>query len=337
MVEKDTWVDCPSGYFLAGLGGVGKWREDDNILDFSKIVAVRCMKPAGHPIYYGDCYSEETVKCFTQNNTCSCKAGHYVTGMYKSSGKEFKSLESMRCCSMAPKPKEAPTFSALKTGIMEKTLRHLAVLADGLGFSYSRGNGLKIEYGNWSLGVRDIKYGQTDVNTLSPEIIDSGMINNLASSQVTENLDISKTVQETITHKVWKCFSTSPGLAVEFNFDIPLPGKESLKYRSEVELSDSDDTKTSTIDTRTLQSKLSIILQPNSAVNYKVILKKSKTIIPYTAVIAVKFSTEFKGYLKWGRSKLIPFANNHYLHKGIEHPFTLSIVLAGNLSRFIPL
>ncbi|XP_028403162.1 uncharacterized protein LOC114525901 [Dendronephthya gigantea] len=93
--QNDTWNRCPKGYFLNGLK-----RSNDTRLH--AITGAHCCKPNTHPDKYGFCYDEDVGTSFDQEGWSNCsKAGYYITGLYRGSGKWLNSIDQFRCCQNA--------------------------------------------------------------------------------------------------------------------------------------------------------------------------------------------------------------------------------------------
>ncbi|CAB4009299.1 Hypothetical predicted protein, partial [Paramuricea clavata] len=94
--RNNQWSFCPSGYFLNGL-----YRTSGHGLH--NIEEGRCCRPSNHPDRYGSCYNEDVAVSFNTEGWSSCsKAGYYITGVYRGSGKdELDNIDKFRCCQMA--------------------------------------------------------------------------------------------------------------------------------------------------------------------------------------------------------------------------------------------
>ena len=94
--RNNQWSFCPSGYFLNGL-----YRTSGHKLH--NIEEGRCCRPSNHPDRYGSCYNEDVAVSFNTEGWSSCsKAGYYITGVYRGSGKdELDNIDKFRCCQMA--------------------------------------------------------------------------------------------------------------------------------------------------------------------------------------------------------------------------------------------
>ncbi|XP_028390594.1 IgGFc-binding protein-like [Dendronephthya gigantea] len=94
--RQRTWNLCPTGYCLSGL-----YRSQGHYLQ--NIEHAWCCKPRGAPNSYKSCYTENVVSKFDWNRKgmVSCtKAGHYITGLYRSTCNYMNCIEYFKCCQM---------------------------------------------------------------------------------------------------------------------------------------------------------------------------------------------------------------------------------------------
>ncbi|KAH9502866.1 hypothetical protein Btru_074670 [Bulinus truncatus] len=346
-----AWAFCPNGYYLQGL-----YRSDTGWPRYKgylfNLENARCVKPTTHPFYYGSCYEEDTGACSDRKGRCLCKEGYSMTGLYRGKDDDLYNLDKMRCCSMADKPQVVDKAEELKEHIMDTTLWKMAHLADMLGYNYCYGNrGLKVGedfekngnsweaskklfwpqkyckgakcdqrlnlvFGDWSIAVKDIKYGEIVIDDLKPETVDTGTIHNEEATPVTQTFQISKTVQETITHTTTSSWSNSNEMSFSLNFEIPKVGGASFSYTTKFEYSSSTSNENSKQTSRTFSINTKKTVQPFSSAKYNVIVSKTRTTIPYTAVMIAKFSTEFRGFMKYGGGYGTPNTNYHYQYAG---------------------
>ncbi|KAK6963442.1 Biomphalysin 7 [Biomphalaria glabrata] len=326
----NSWAFCRVGYFLQGLYR-STWSPYKGYLNH--LEAARCTKPANHPLDYGSCIDVDTSACMSQKGFCYCPGGHWLTGIYRADGDDLYFLKKIRCCTPAAKPLDMDEKSRIQTRIMDTTLWNMANLAHFLGYGWCYGcrglavgedfirngntwaaattpfwdsrcdgdkNGerLNLVFDNWGFGVKEIVYGQSVIEDLQPETVDSGVIYNKASSPVTESIERSKTIQDTITHTTTSTFTNSHELGISLNFDIGIvSGGTSYTFKYESSTTTTNEQSISQTEGFTKTSKIE--LGPMEGAKYRVILSKSRTTIPYTAVVTTKFSTEMKGFLRW--------------------------------------
>ncbi|KAH9496627.1 hypothetical protein Btru_009852 [Bulinus truncatus] len=349
--DSDGQSTCQmNNHYIRGLERNTGWPRYRGYLH--NIENARCVKPSSHPFFYDRCYEEDIVRCFDKEGRCSCKEGHYVTGLYRGSGDNLHNLDKLRCCKMATKPQEVSSTDSLKARIMDTTLRRMAHLAFILGYGWCLGNRglsigedfekngdtweaskklfwsekkckgfkcdqrLSLEFGDWSLAVKDIQYGDPVFDDLQPESFESATIYNddpVPASKVFEKVI---TVQETITHSTTNSFTVGYGLEFTVSFDIPSLGGASATSKYNFEFSTASSTEKTTQNSTSVTINTSKTLQPHSAAKVSVLMSKSRATIPYTAVIIAKFSTQFRGFLRWGQGYSSPTTNYHYKHKG---------------------
>nr|KAI8758519.1 Biomphalysin 2 uncharacterized protein LO NA Biomphalysin 2 [Biomphalaria glabrata] len=327
-----TWAFCRVGYFLQGL-----YRSDTGWPRFKgylfNLESARCTKPANHPLNYGTCEDVDISSCMSQKGQCSCPRGYFLTGLYRADGDDLYFLKKIRCCTPAAKPLEMDEKSKIQTRIMDTTLWNMANLAHYLGYGWSYGcygiavgedftrNGftwaadtrtvwrklcegeksgerLNLVFGDWGFAVKEIIYGKSVIEDLQAEIVDSGVLYNQVSSPVKESIDRTKTIQETITHSTTSTFTNSHELGIELNFEIAsVSGKAS--YTTKFEFSKASTNEKSISQTAGFTKQSSITLKPMEGAKYEIIMSKSRTTVPYTAIITTKFSVKMKGFLRW--------------------------------------
>ncbi|KAK6986687.1 Biomphalysin 3 [Biomphalaria glabrata] len=332
-LDKDySWAFCRVGYFLQGL-----YRSDTGWPHFKgylfNLEHARCTKPANLPLNYGTCQDVDISSCMSRQGKCSCPGGYFMTGLYRADGDDLYFLKKIRCCTLPAKELVMDEKSKIQTRIMDTTLWNMATLAHYLGYGWCYGchgmavgedfnrngdtwaadtrsfwgtscdgdkNGerLNLVFGDWGFAVKEIIYGKSVIEDLQAESVDSGVVYNRASSPVTESIERTKTIQETVTHSTTSTFTNSHELGIELNFEYAsVSGKASYTTKFEYSTSSSN---TKTLDkTEGFTKQSSITLGPMEGAKYEVIMSKSRTTVPYTAIITTKFSTEMKGFLRW--------------------------------------
>ncbi|KAI8792016.1 Biomphalysin 1 [Biomphalaria glabrata] len=327
-----SWAFCRVGYFLQGL-----YRSNQAFPPYKgylfNIEHARCTKPATHPLNYGSCQDVDISYCMTQQGKCFCPAGSFLTGIYRADGDDLYFLKVIRCCTVASNALVMDEKSKIQTRIMDTTLWNMATLAHYLGYGWCYGchgmavgedfnrngdtwaadtssfwgsrcegdkNGerLNLVFGDWGFAVKEIIYGESVIEDLQAETVDSGVLYNRASSPVTESISRSKTIQETITHSTTSTFSNSHELGIELEFDTKTV-KGKFSYKTKFEYSTSTTNSKSVSETEGFIKQSSITLGPMEGAKYEVIMSKSRTTVPYTAIIVTKFSTEMRGFLRW--------------------------------------
>ncbi|KAK0054334.1 Biomphalysin 4 [Biomphalaria pfeifferi] len=333
-LDRDNeWAFCPVGYFLQGL-----YRSDTGWPRYKgylfNLDSARCTKPANHPLNYGECSDIDITNCISEKGKCSCPGGYFLTGLYRADGDDLYFLKKIRCCSPAAKPLEMDEKSKIETRIMDTTLWNMANLAYYLGYGWCYGcrgvdvgedftrigdsweaaktlfggkscegdkseERLNLVFGDWGYAVKKIIYGESVIEKLQPETIDSGVLNNRASKPVTESVQRSKTILETISHSTTSSFTNSHDLGISLNFDVFGIAKSGLSYTFRYTTSTQTTNGKSFSQTDGFSKSSSITLGPMEGAKYKVILSKSRTTVPYTAIVTTKFSTVMKGFLRW--------------------------------------
>ncbi|XP_055889503.1 uncharacterized protein LOC129926914 [Biomphalaria glabrata] len=327
-----SWAYCPVGYFLQGL-----YRSDTGWPRWSgylfNLEHARCAKPANHPLNYGKCEYVDISVCMSQKRKCFCPDDYFITGLYRADGDDLYFLKKLYCCTLVEKELVMDEKSKIQTHIMDTTLWNMATLAHYMGYGWCYGchgmavgedfnrngdtweadthsfwgsgcngdkNGerLNLVFGDWGFAVKEIIYGKSVVDELQAESVDIGELYNNATSTSTESIDRTKTVQDSVTHSTTSTFSNSHELGIELNFQIAsVSGKAS--YTTKFEYSTSG-TNTKTLDkTQGFSKQSSITLGPKEGARYEIIMSKSRTTVPYTAIITTKFSTEMRGFLRW--------------------------------------
>ncbi|KAI8798498.1 Biomphalysin 10 [Biomphalaria glabrata] len=341
------WVFCPNGYFLQGLQ-----RSQGRNLD--NIEAARCTKPAIHPHRHSDCYDEDISSCFDGTGLCSCRENYFVTGLYRSKCNSLQCLDKLECCKMADKLEELDGVSKVKTRIMDATLSNMANLAHLMGYGWCSGcmsnyvgedfyrdgetwkanqngtcNGYKSDqrlslvFSNWKFAIKNIKYGESVTDEIQPSTLDKGMTRNNDSETATDTYEISETIMETITHSSTSSWTNRIDLGLSVTVQIPLMFPQSSlsstsTFTTSFEQSSSNTKDQSTANSKTFKKTIEKSIAPFSAAEYEVILHKTRTTVPYTATIIAKFSTEFRGFLRWDGGNDSPTSNYHYQFKGSE-------------------
>ncbi|XP_055893170.1 uncharacterized protein LOC129927597 [Biomphalaria glabrata] len=342
----DEWAYCPAGFFLHGLYRSLSISEGY----LGHIEDARCTKPANHPFYYGECYVQNIN--FITKGLYSCKEGYYITGLHKGNCKNLHCLDSLQCCKMADKPMVIDDIHKLKTNIMDTTLWNLANLAHLLGYGWCLGTKgsnvgedfyrsgdswvadsrlfwpltkcegdkcnerLAIDYIDWNLAVKETKYGQSVVDELKPDAVHTGVEFNHLNESSSKLFEYSKTVTETIEHSTTSSWKNSHEVSVSLNFNLFNILQTSLSYKTTFENSRSTTDNNSQMKSDTLKISTTQTIPPRSAAKFTVLVGKTRTTIPYTAVIIARFNVKFRGFLRWGKGFGSATTNYHHQHKG---------------------
>ncbi|KAH9499561.1 hypothetical protein Btru_078122 [Bulinus truncatus] len=329
--DEKVWAYCPSGYFLQGL-----YRSDTGWPWYTgylhNIETARCAKPATHPFYYGDCYVLD-IPTFDRQGIFSCREDYYLTGLYKSGCDKLHCLDSLMCCKMADRPQEVNNVELLKHRIMSTNLVNTANLAHMMGFGWCHGN-RGVNIGDDFERVGDIWMASTKYFWPSSScdghkcgerlkiVYDSGDIYNSHDKETEESFEKSQAVEDTITHTVINSWSNIQEAEISLTFHITyISVGLSTSYTTKYENSSSTTNEKSTQTSNMIERSTTKTLPPFSSAKYRVMLSKTRTTIPYTAVMNLKFSVEFQGFLRWGLGST---ANHYYQQKGSPKTQTLS-------------
>ncbi|XP_055870288.1 uncharacterized protein LOC106053023 isoform X2 [Biomphalaria glabrata] len=347
--RSEEWAYCPQGFFLQGMQrSTTGWPWYAGYLQ--NIENGRCAKPANHPFYYGHCYVE--IIEFNSNGMFSCQDDYYITGLYKSDCGYLHCIDKLYCCKMAAGPEVIDNADKVKTKIMETTLFNLANLADKLGYGWCYGTKgvnvgedfyrsgdswiadrrlfwpnrwcdgymcnerLAIDYTGWTLAVKEIIYGESVIDELQPETVHTGVRYNHLNESSSATFEYSRDVTETVEHSTASSWSISVGMSFSLEFQINKLTQASGTFRTAFEYSRSSTNTNSQMRTDTLRTSSTQTIPPRSAARYSVMVGKTRTTIPYTAVIIAKFNVRFRGFLRWGGGFSGSTKNYHYQHKG---------------------
>uniref|UniRef100_A0A2C9JBM4 Aerolysin-like C-terminal domain-containing protein n=2 Tax=Biomphalaria glabrata TaxID=6526 RepID=A0A2C9JBM4_BIOGL len=347
--RSEEWAYCPQGFFLQGMQrSTTGWPWYAGYLQ--NIENGRCAKPANHPFYYGHCYVK--IIEFNSNGMFSCQDDYYITGLYKSDCGYLHCIDKLYCCKMATGPEVIDNADKVKTKIMETTLFNLANLADKLGYGWCYGTKgvnvgedfyrsgdswiadrrlfwpnrwcdgymcnerLAIDYTGWTLAVKEIIYGESVIDELQPETVHTGVRYNHLNESSSATFEYSRDVTETVEHSTTSSWSISVGMSFSLEFQINKLTQASETFRTAFEYSRSSTNTNSQMRTDTLRTSSTQTIPPRSAARYSVMVGKTRTTIPYTAVIIAKFNVRFRGFLRWGGGFSGSTKNYHYQHKG---------------------
>ncbi|XP_059173670.1 uncharacterized protein LOC131954154 [Physella acuta] len=343
--RSNSWAYCPAGYFLNGI-----YRSDNNKGLLYNIEEGRCAKPADHPPYHGHCYDHDIGLCFDNKGLCRCNNDYYVAGIYRGDCDKLYCLETLRCCKTVSAPEELDELYKVKTRTMDTTMSDMALLAHYMGFGWCSGcraayvgedfrrsgdtwnadksgrcegymsdKRLSMAYGDWSFGIKDIKYGTPVIQDLTPETIDSGTIYNNDPTDATKTITRSETSVRSVTHTTTSSWKYSHELNVQVSYTPPsetggVGGSIGYKFNYETTTTTSDETKKE--QSKTFSVSTSKTLKPNSASKWSLVLSKTRTSVTYTATVIAKFSCELQGFLRWGGGASSIDTNYHYQYRG---------------------
>ncbi|XP_059166186.1 uncharacterized protein LOC131948602 [Physella acuta] len=342
-----SWANCPAGYFLSNMKG-----QKNSNGHLHNIEQGICSKPADHPPYYGHCEHVIISDCSKNNYLCRCNNDYYVAGIYRGTYNKLYCLEKLRCCKTAGGTEELDELYKVKTRIMDTTMSDMANLAHYMGYGWCSGcraeyvgedfrrsgdiwkadtsgrcegvksyERLKMAYGDWSFGIKDIKYGTPVIQDLTPETIDFGTIYNNDPTDATKIMTRYETSVRSVTHTTTSSWKNSDELNVQVSYTPPsatggVGVSVGYKFNYETSTTTSDETKKE-------QSKNFLVntektFKPKSASKWSLVLSKTRTSVTYTATVIAKFTCELQGFLRWGGGSHGRYTNYHYQYLGSE-------------------
>uniref|UniRef100_A0A0B7A872 Aerolysin-like C-terminal domain-containing protein n=1 Tax=Arion vulgaris TaxID=1028688 RepID=A0A0B7A872_9EUPU len=236
-------------------------------------------------------------------------------------------------------------FYSVKTRVMDTTRSRMAYLSHYLGYGWCSGcssqsigegfirngdswiadkNGpycegykadhrLNMAYGNWSFGIKEIKFGEPITEEMYPETADSGIIYNHDNTEATETISRTETVKRTVTHVKTSSWKVGQELGLKFSY-VGVGASYKFSYENSETTTDS----TGKEQSKEFKVSTSKTLAPNSAASWKLVVLKTRKTIPYTATIIVRFSTELQGFLRWGGGYNGGSTNYHHEYRGSE-------------------
>ncbi|KAK6976702.1 Biomphalysin 21 [Biomphalaria glabrata] len=329
--QNNRWAYCPQGFFLHGLQTTSS---DSGINYLQNIKYARCIKPSNHPESYADCYYQNLN--FNKQGVFNCRDDYYVTGLHKGNCDSLRCLDKLHCCKMEVEQRILDNVDKVKTKIMESTLPKLVRLAAALGYGHAAGNKgiyigddfkregdswvadsrlfwgeeectdlkckeiLAVEYLEWSLTVKEIKYGEKYIDYLEPEVVHSVVFHNENNTSSIKTFQYSNVVSETVTHSPTSRWRNNEKLSVSLEFGTNLFSKVQMPFKTGFQYSELIITGNNEAERTTLHDTLQHNIPPNTSAQYKVLLKKIRTTIPYTAVIIANFSVRYRGFLGRG-------------------------------------
>jgi hypothetical protein len=163
---------------------------------------------------------------------------------------------------------------------------------------------LGIAYADWGFDLVDVIFDKPTQSDLTPELIDSGTLNNWDSDQsklqtYTANTQRTATVTDTKT----STFNFQSETTLGFSYTPPsVSGGFGFSGSEKLIFGQTNQTGQSTANTETQQSSYQV--QSNvpayARVPWSVILSKAMSSVTYTAIIRPRFSVQLKGFLRWG-------------------------------------
>ena len=235
---------------------------------------------------------------------------------------------------------------------MEITLRNMALLAHYMGYGwcagcrsqwvgddfvrsenawkadqsmrcdgYKNNQRLGLAFDDWSFKTKNIYYGQAVMEDLQPESVDQGVIVNNDANPVIKTVSRQEISVRTVTHKKTSSWQHSHELGVEVSY-TPLDATGgvggSVSYTFGYETGTTKEDSTGQQQTRTFTVSSTKEIAPFSSISFQLVMSKTRNTLPYTAQILVGFSTEFKGFMRWGGGGNDPDTNYHEDYRGSD-------------------
>ncbi|GFR69242.1 biomphalysin [Elysia marginata] len=341
----NRWGRCPDGYFLNGL-----YRSEDHAGWLNNIEEGRCVKAADAPNKYATCYNHDIEICFDNKGWCKCNSGYFVTGVYRAGCNALHCMKYLRCCKPATSREILDELFKVKVHVMDISLRNMALLAHYMGYGWCAGcrspwvgddfvksgdtwladksrrcsgyksnHRLSLAFGDWSFGTKEILYGQAVVDELQPESVDDGVIVNNDPTPATKTVTRTEVSIRSVKHTTTSSWKSSAELGIEVSYTPSgatggVGGSVSYKFNYESGFTTQDSSQQQQSRTFTISSSKN--LEPYSSVRFQLMMSKIRSTVPYTAKVLVRFSTEFKGFLRWGGGSNEANTNYHAKHRG---------------------
>lgn len=245
----------------------------------------------------------------------------------------------------------------LKERVMDTTMNYLGQLAHNLGYAWSGGcwsqytgedfrragdtwesanrdpclrTGpkqdvrLKIHFGNFSFGMKDVIFGESKMQTYSLEqekFLESFGTNAINNRDVPyfDEAQLEFRIARTLKNVKTTSWDKKIGFEVGIDYDPPtttggigFSGKVNLKY----EWGGDEEESTADEDWHIFKLKGKKELPKRSFSEWRAIRKPRRVTLPYTAKILPKFSVVLEGYMRWGGGENGESTNFHAKHRG---------------------
>ncbi|XP_005096096.3 uncharacterized protein LOC101859396 [Aplysia californica] len=318
--QKNRWAICPQGHFLQG------FKFTNHEKGVYAVEEGRCTKSNKLHDVYGDCYNQRT----SSSSHCR-REGYFLAGIYRGDCSGWGCISQLRCCKMTSEI-SVDSVEVAKDKVMVRSLNGLAQLASFLGYDgtvgcfgdqpgdnfekdgYSwkakkcaRNNNrqLKISYGDWKIGLSDVKYSNRKTTELEPKTIDSGVLTNPHPTPAVEIITRHDKSIRTVTHSLtshWKVAVTtgikvsySPsdvtgGLGGEFSFSITAEGGEKT----------TDETQN--VQEQSMEVTIEKELDPYTAARWVARMYQIRTTQYYRATLRMECTAQLEGNLKKERN-----------------------------------
>jgi len=350
--KKNHWSLCPYGFFLQGL-----YRTKGNYLH--NIEEGRCAKPASHPWRWGGCYDKDVSKSFDVAGQNDCNDGFFIAGFYRGGCDELHCIETFKCCKMLPQPDPVEDLATAKTKVMDSSLKDLATLAYNMGYGWCRGcrgeangedfsrNGdtfeavvsktrcegdkkkerLNIKYSDWKFTTLTIKYGEPEIEDLTPDTIDSGVVDTrCVPAPVTHKVSKSIKSVRTVTHTVANNWKTDLGVDLTVSYKPPsVTGGMSYSgtFKFNYEWGKTTTNSEGKTDEKTFSVDQTTTVPVGKVLNWKLVLRKVRRTVGYTATVLIHFSVELTGFMRYGGGPLGSDTNFHEEQHGSKSKKTI--------------
>ena len=200
---------------------------------------------------------------------------------------------------------------------------------------YMKDQRLEIVFSDWSFGMKEIHFGKPVINDSEPRNISTSTIDNwLGEKDLVRRFNVDVAKSTTHSHMKSTSFNWGSETAIEKSVGIPLIGQakvtQTFKFGGEVTNGYTDS------ETKTLNTSELVVgeLPKFSRQEYSIVILDTKSSVDYTAIMEVRFSVEFRGFLRWGGGKGKPESNYHMDHHGSEDRPTVNYKFGSNEVSF---
>ena len=160
-----------------------------------------------------------------------------------------------------------------------------------------------MHYRDFGFGIKEIKYGTPVIQSLQPEAFFSGVLQNNDPNPAKILLRREVETVRSVTHTTTSSWQASHELGIEVKYTPPGPtggvgGGISYKFGYQYG--------TTTTDSGKKQQKRKFTIETSKELpgyaqtNWKIMVAKTRTTVPYTATIIPKFSVELDGFMSYG-------------------------------------
>ena len=189
------------------------------------------------------------------------------------------------------------------------------------------GNRLRLAFGDWSFGTKEIVYGNAVVEDLEAESVDEGTIYNNDATEATKTISRTERSIRSVTHTTTSSWTKSHELGIEVSYTPPANtggAGASVSYTFGYETSSTTTDSTQNQQWKEFTISSSKTLDPYSSVSFQLVMAKTRSTLPYTAKVLVRFSTEFTGFMRYGGGYNKQNTNYHEDNRGKTKRRTIS-------------